>query len=308
MKRDFDNCANRIRAHHNASQHDIKIGNRCIHLCTVENVRPSSHKLSIVQQRSSKHIAHRVRLLVGHYGGKMGDCSAQPIDLYHANLSDKPKNTYLCRIACERGTIMFMYEKCSFASAYARALLYIHGAHIMHVYPSDDVSNAVGISMRRLSASLCGRYLRDDRSAQVSFAWMIPSLVQLAYARYVQTTAIRTRRCDVRTTTLYISDHFSNHRTHALHCGRESDADQKLQTLIDRIYAYAPMQFASRDAVEDVFMRAYFTGRIIPLAHVIDKALGIGTFHDLAQGSVCDETVDNHDDALRFSQCPAHVY
>jgi len=58
---------------------------------------------------------------------------------------------------------------------------------------------------------------------------------------------------------------------------------KRLRSLIDKIYNKNKDDFVDQEAVFKVFTKAYFTGRILPLARLIEKTLGKGAFNKLAK-------------------------
>ena len=58
---------------------------------------------------------------------------------------------------------------------------------------------------------------------------------------------------------------------------------KKLNKIIDDIYDRNHDRFASVEEVFDVFARAYFTGKLLPVAHLIEKTYGKGAFRKIAQ-------------------------
>lgn len=58
---------------------------------------------------------------------------------------------------------------------------------------------------------------------------------------------------------------------------------KRLWSLIDKIYKKNKDEFVDQEAVFKIFTGAYFTGRMLPLARLIEKTLGKGAFKKLAQ-------------------------
>ncbi len=61
----------------------------------------------------------------------------------------------------------------------------------------------------------------------------------------------------------------------------------KLKLLIGRIYGSNPDQFTDSEAVFNVFARAYFTGRLLPLARVVESTFGQSSFRRI--GRIADD-------------------
>lgn len=66
------------------------------------------------------------------------------------------------------------------------------------------------------------------------------------------------------------------------HYGYKEPRD-KLSAAIDEIYQKNTEHFSSKEDVFAVFARAYFTGRILPVARLVDDTFGAGTFVDTAK-------------------------
>lgn len=60
---------------------------------------------------------------------------------------------------------------------------------------------------------------------------------------------------------------------------------QRLNQMIDEIYRSKHNRFQSREGVFEVFARAYFTGRLLNLARLIEKTYGKGSFVEIAKAT-----------------------
>lgn len=59
----------------------------------------------------------------------------------------------------------------------------------------------------------------------------------------------------------------------------------ELSQFIDSLYEKAPHEFASKEEIFDMFARANFTGKLLPLARKVEKILGKGAFRNIAEAS-----------------------
>lgn len=59
------------------------------------------------------------------------------------------------------------------------------------------------------------------------------------------------------------------------------DERKKLDSLVDMILNSSENEYTSRKEIVDVFMRANFSGKLLPLARLIEKSLGKGSFRSV---------------------------
>ncbi len=64
-----------------------------------------------------------------------------------------------------------------------------------------------------------------------------------------------------------------------------ADERKKLDSLVDMILSSPENEYKSREEIIDVFMRANFSGKLLPLARVIEKSLGKGSFRSIGMDS-----------------------
>ncbi|KKT89825.1 MAG: hypothetical protein UW95_C0003G0023 [Parcubacteria group bacterium GW2011_GWC1_45_14] len=58
---------------------------------------------------------------------------------------------------------------------------------------------------------------------------------------------------------------------------------KKFDFLVDSILENSAGEYADRQKITELFMRAHFSGRLLPLARVIEKSLGKGSFRKVAE-------------------------
>ena len=63
------------------------------------------------------------------------------------------------------------------------------------------------------------------------------------------------------------------------------DERKKLDSLVDMILSSSKNEYTNRKEVIDVFMRANFSGKLLPLARLIEKSLGKGSFRSIGMDS-----------------------
>ncbi|MCK9379160.1 MAG: hypothetical protein M0P97_03385 [Candidatus Moranbacteria bacterium] len=63
------------------------------------------------------------------------------------------------------------------------------------------------------------------------------------------------------------------------------DERKKLDSLVDMILSSSENEYTSRKEIVDVFMRANFSGKLLPLARLIEKSLGKGSFRSIGADS-----------------------
>jgi hypothetical protein len=58
---------------------------------------------------------------------------------------------------------------------------------------------------------------------------------------------------------------------------------EQFNDIINKIQQKFPEQFSTQEQVFDVFASAYFSGRLLPVARLIEKTFGSGSFRKIGE-------------------------
>jgi hypothetical protein len=268
------------------------------------------------------YLSENIPTFIAQYGGTPVDFTPEHVHVFDPkkyspddwqNIKKIQLNAYYA--VGMQGVAMLMWHQeddVQFANICIHELMHLHSFQSLHAQEDDTANDQHHVIERRSGMQIFGNG-ESENDMTTYFHWLNEAITEELTRRFVQEhhadipgieEGMKKRRRhfpEMSESELISSTHiyenvdpddkgsyeWGDHHTY-------KEYREELNDVIDAIYDKNTDRFASREDVFAIFAQAYFTGRLLPLARLIDHSLGKGTFAQMAKEKSQTDSTEHH--------------